>query len=56
MSGGSRYSPTMSRTFSTNSGSVESLKVSCRCGCSPKARQMRETAVCDKPLRVPSCG
>ena len=31
----------MSRTFSTNSGSVESLKVSTRCGCSPKARQMR---------------
>ena len=31
----------MSRTFSTNSGSAESLKVSTRCGCSPKARQMR---------------
>ncbi len=27
--------------FPTNSGSVESLKVSLRCGCSPKARQMR---------------
>jgi hypothetical protein len=35
------YSPTMSRTFSTNSGSLESLKVSLRCGCRPKARQMR---------------
>ena len=33
----------MSRTFSTNSGSVESLKVSMRCGCRPKARQMRCT-------------
>ncbi len=44
------YSPTMSRTFSTNMGSLESLNVSCRCGCRPKARQMRETAVCDKPL------
>src|SRR5260221_6868429 len=42
--------PTMSRTFSMNSGSVESLKVSARCGCRPKARQMRTTAVCDKPL------
>lgn len=40
-SGGLRYSPTMSRTFSTNSGSVESLKVSLRCGCRLKARQMR---------------
>src|SRR3712207_6304172 len=30
----------MSRTFSTNSGSLESLKVSTRCGCSAKARQM----------------
>jgi hypothetical protein len=37
----------MSRTFSTNSGSVESLKVSWRCGCKPNARQMREMAVCD---------
>jgi len=44
-SGGSRYSPTMSRTLLTNSESVESLKVSCRCGCRPKARQMRLTAV-----------
>src|SRR5215218_10317414 len=33
----------MSRTFSTNNGSEESLKVSTRCGCSPKARQMRCT-------------
>ena len=39
----------MSRTFSTKSGSLESLNVSCRCGCRPKARQMRETAVCDRP-------
>ena len=27
-----------------NSGSVESLKVSARCGCRPKARQIRTTA------------
>ena len=31
-SGGLWYSPTTSTTFSTNSGSVDSLKVSCRCG------------------------
>ena len=31
----------MSRTFSTNSVSVDSLKVSVRCGCRPRARQMR---------------
>ena len=37
----SGYDPGMSRTFSTNSGSVESLNVSCRCGCSPNACQMR---------------
>jgi hypothetical protein len=39
----------MSRTFSTNSGSVESLKVSARCGCRPKARQMRWTLDTDMP-------
>lgn len=48
-SGGAKYSPAMSRTFSTNSGSLDSLKVSWRRDCSPKARQMRDTAVCDKP-------
>ena len=47
--GGSRYSPTMSRTFSTKSGSsrspsaagkpaVDSFNVSLRCGCNPNAR------------------
>ena len=40
----------MSRTFSTNIGSVDSLNVSWRCGCKPKARQMRETAVCESPV------
>jgi len=34
----------MSRTFSTKSGSGESLKVSTRCGFSPNARQIRLTA------------
>src|SRR5215207_1786251 len=44
--------PTMSRTFSTNSGSVESLKVSTRCGFRPKARQMRQTAVWFRPVAL----
>src|SRR5512132_3031750 len=39
----------MSRTFSTNSGSVDSLKVSLRCGCSEKARQMRCTVEGARP-------
>src|SRR5271157_3542809 len=32
LSGGLRYSPTTSRTFSTKKGSVESLKLLLRCG------------------------
>src|SRR6476646_6160380 len=36
-SGGFRYKPTTSRTFSTNCGSLENLKFSTRCGCNPKA-------------------
>jgi hypothetical protein len=28
-------------TFSTNSGSVDSLNVCARCGCSPKSRHIR---------------
>ena len=39
----------MSRTFSMNSGSRDSLKVSVRWGCSPKARQIR-LIVCDRPV------
>jgi len=42
-SGGLRYSPTISRTFSTKNGSVESLKCRWRWGWSPKARQIRCT-------------
>jgi hypothetical protein len=42
---------TTSRTFSTNRGSVESLKVSERCGCRPKARQMCCTSI---PTMTPS--
>src|SRR5271166_1795524 len=51
-SGGSRYSPTMSRTLSINNGSRLSLKLSLRCGCSAKARQMRLTAVWLMPLAL----
>ena len=40
-SGGFRYSPTTSKTFSTNNGSVDSLNVSARCGLSSNARQIR---------------
>ena len=47
-----RYRPTMSRTLSMNSGSVDSLKVSVRCGCKPKARQIRCTVVWVKPARL----
>ena len=39
----------MSRTFSTNSGSLESFQCSTRCGCSPNARQIRETVDCETP-------
>ena len=35
----------MSRTFSTSSGSFDSLNVSVRCGCSPNVCQMRLIAV-----------
>jgi hypothetical protein len=39
----------MSRTFSTNCGSVESLNVSVRCGCSANAFQMRCTVDVETP-------
>lgn len=42
----------MSRTFSTNAGSVESLKVSLRCGRRPKARQTRPTVVAERPAAL----
>ncbi len=52
LSGGAIYRPTMSRTFSTKSGSLDSLKVPVRCGCRPKARQIRVIAVCESPLAL----
>ena len=39
----------MSRTLSMNSGSGDSLNVSLRCGCKPKARQMRLTVLWLRP-------
>ena len=50
----------MSWTFSTNNGSLESFKVSWRCGWSPNACQIRDTAVCVSPTsaaidRVDQC-
>src|SRR5207302_10203531 len=50
LSGGDRYRPTMSRTFSTKYGSADSLNVSARCGLSPNARQIRPTADWDIPV------
>src|SRR3712207_6919635 len=42
----------MSRTCSTKNGSLESLKVSVRCGFRAKARQMRQTAVWLSPVAL----
>ena len=44
------YRPTTSRTFAMNYGSVDSFHVSTRCGLRPKARQIRETDDCDRPV------
>ena len=44
----------MSRTVATNCGSRESFQVCWRCGCSPKARQIRATALCESPSSVAS--
>jgi len=43
------YSPTTSRTFSVKNGSADSLNDSRRWGLRPNARQMRPTAVWDRP-------
>lgn len=44
------YSPTISRVFSTKSGSVDSLNVSLRCGCKPNVFQIRKIADCERPV------
>ncbi len=43
LSGGFRYRPTTSVSFSSKRLSLESLKVFTRCGCSPRAHQIRCT-------------
>ena len=48
-SGGQRYSPTMSRTFSTNCGSADNLNVSRRCDCNPNVCQMRAIVAFESP-------
>jgi hypothetical protein len=50
LSGGFRYSPTMSRTLSTKAGSVESLKLFERCGCTPKSESIRATVLFERPV------
>ena len=42
----------ISRTLSTNSGSLESLKVSERCDCRPKADQILRIVGWEKPVAV----
>jgi hypothetical protein len=42
----------MSRTFSTNNGSLESFQCSTRWGCKPNARQIRDTVDCETPTWV----
>lgn len=49
------HSPTMSRAFSTKSGSFDSLVVSCRRRFSRKARQMRCTELVDTPTAALIC-
>ena len=40
----------MSRTLSTNSGSLDSLNVWLRCGCKPNATHIRRIVVWEKPV------
>ena len=59
-SGGFMYSPTTSRTLSTNCGSSDSLNVSVNHGFNPNARQIRPTDDGDIPAfaarsRVDQC-
>ena len=43
-------SPTISRALSTKRGSLESLNVSLRRGCSPNAVHILQIVVCDNPV------
>ena len=51
-SGGFRYSPTTSVSFSTNRSSADSLNVSTRCGLRLCASQIRCTVAGDTPWAV----
>ena len=42
--------PTTSRTLPMNSGSVLSFQISTTWGSRPKARQIRDTDDCDRPV------
>ena len=48
-SGGFRYRPTTSISFSSNFGSLDSLNVSTRCGFNPRADHTRCTVAADTP-------
>jgi hypothetical protein len=50
-SGGFRYSPTISRSFSMKNGSLDNLKYRCRWGCSPKVFHTR----CTVDFEIPIC-
>ena len=48
-SGGLRYSPVISRTFSMKKGSLDSLSVSARCGLTPNSANQRCTVLLETP-------
>src|SRR6478609_7730267 len=52
-SGGFRYNPTTSISFSSNNGSLDTLNVSIRCGCNPRSDQIRCTVAELTPTRLP---
>ena len=51
-SGGSKYNPTTSMSFSSNCGSLDTLNVSTRCGANPRSDQIRCTVAGLTPTRV----
>src|SRR6266568_871799 len=52
LSGGLRYNPTTSTSFSSNRLSLDSLNVSTRCGCRPRPAQMRCTVAEEIPVAL----
>src|SRR5450759_946622 len=51
-SGGFRYKPTTSISFSSNRGSLESLNVLTRCGFRPRPHQIRGTVAGETPTAL----